>query len=309
MFLDVRTLFVANAATTMFVGFALFYYRAQRKVYPGFNYWMLGSLIVSLSYVATFLRGSIPELLSILIVNGGFVLSGVIRLDGVLGFSGRSPLHRSMYALPLVAMGCAAYYTLLDNDMTMRLVLLTVWICPILWVMAWLFLFQAPQPRRSLHRVAGVLTFCYGMAMLLRTLFYVENPPHQLFQNAHFNSLFFLYVLMFEIFSGLLIMMVNNQRMEEELTVSHQQLQEQVASLEQAMSEVKVLKGLLPICATCKKIRDDQGYWNQLETYIHRHSEATFTHGTCPDCAVVMEREIEDFLRRHNGHGEKPPSE
>ena len=46
----------------------------------------------------------------------------------------------------------------------------------------------------------------------------------------------------------------------------------------------KVLRGLLPICTSCKKIRDDQGYWNQLEIYIREHSEAEFTHGLCPEC-------------------------
>ncbi len=49
-------------------------------------------------------------------------------------------------------------------------------------------------------------------------------------------------------------------------------------------SHVKTLTGLLPICTSCKKIRDDQGYWNQLEIYILEHSEAEFTHGLCPEC-------------------------
>ncbi len=52
-----------------------------------------------------------------------------------------------------------------------------------------------------------------------------------------------------------------------------------------ALSEVKALSGLLPICASCKKIRDDKGYWNQIESYIRDHSEADFSHGICPDCA------------------------
>ena len=52
-----------------------------------------------------------------------------------------------------------------------------------------------------------------------------------------------------------------------------------------ALSEVNTLRGLLPICATCKKIRDDKGYWNQIESYIGEHSEAKFSHGLCPDCA------------------------
>jgi PAS domain S-box-containing protein len=49
-------------------------------------------------------------------------------------------------------------------------------------------------------------------------------------------------------------------------------------------NEVKILRGLLPICASCKEIRDDQGYWHSIESYIHEHSEAEFSHGICPKC-------------------------
>jgi hypothetical protein len=54
--------------------------------------------------------------------------------------------------------------------------------------------------------------------------------------------------------------------------------------LQQALDNVKTLSGLIPICASCKKIRDDNGYWNQLEKYIIEHSDAQFTHGICPEC-------------------------
>jgi len=53
----------------------------------------------------------------------------------------------------------------------------------------------------------------------------------------------------------------------------------------EALSEIKALNGLLPICASCKKIRNDEGYWEQIESYIGQHSEAEFSHGICPDCA------------------------
>ncbi|NWJ40379.1 MAG: hypothetical protein HXX12_05340 [Geothrix sp.] len=57
---------------------------------------------------------------------------------------------------------------------------------------------------------------------------------------------------------------------------------------ERAREEVQELRGLLPICASCKKIRDDEGYWNQIESYVQAHSAATFTHGICPDCVTKM---------------------
>jgi len=57
-----------------------------------------------------------------------------------------------------------------------------------------------------------------------------------------------------------------------------------IAQLEEALSKVKTLSGLLPICSGCNKIRDDQGYWSQVEGYIQEHTNAQFTHGLCPDC-------------------------
>lgn len=57
-----------------------------------------------------------------------------------------------------------------------------------------------------------------------------------------------------------------------------------ISDLRDALSKVKILSGLIPICAECKKIRDDNGYWNQIESYIRDHSEASFTHGICPEC-------------------------
>jgi len=57
-----------------------------------------------------------------------------------------------------------------------------------------------------------------------------------------------------------------------------------VREREEALEDVKILRGLLPICAWCKKVRDDRGLWNQIEAYIETHSEAEFTHGVCPEC-------------------------
>ena len=62
------------------------------------------------------------------------------------------------------------------------------------------------------------------------------------------------------------------------------ELVERHGQLEQALKEVKVLRGLIPICFSCKKIRDDQGYWYTIEAYIQAHSEVDFSHGLCPEC-------------------------
>ncbi|MBT3354982.1 MAG: response regulator [Candidatus Scalindua sp.] len=77
----------------------------------------------------------------------------------------------------------------------------------------------------------------------------------------------------------------------------HEKIKEEeilVGELKAALDQVQKLSGMLPICATCKKIRDDKGYWNKIETYICEHSEAKFTHGMCPDCAKEYRSEYFD---------------
>jgi len=69
---------------------------------------------------------------------------------------------------------------------------------------------------------------------------------------------------------------------------TERKLKQQTRELEEALATIKALSGLIPICASCKSIRDDQGYWQQLEAYLEAHSEAMFSHGICPDCAARL---------------------
>jgi hypothetical protein len=78
------------------------------------------------------------------------------------------------------------------------------------------------------------------------------------------------------------IMSVNLRHNKDHL---EEKVAERTAKLQEALANIKKLGGLLPICASCKKIRDDEGYWKQVEVYIHEHSEAEFTHSICPECA------------------------
>ena len=77
-------------------------------------------------------------------------------------------------------------------------------------------------------------------------------------------------------------------RRSEEIKVKSIELESSNKELQMALSEIKRLSGLLPICSNCKKIRDDKGYWNQIEVYIQEHSEAQFTHSICRECAEEL---------------------
>jgi PAS domain S-box-containing protein len=77
-----------------------------------------------------------------------------------------------------------------------------------------------------------------------------------------------------------------------------------IGSLQDALSQVKQLSGLLPICASCKKIRDDQGYWQDVAVYIRDHSEAEFSHGMCPDCAQDLYSQIAQKRKEKEGNAQ-----
>jgi DNA-binding response OmpR family regulator len=66
-----------------------------------------------------------------------------------------------------------------------------------------------------------------------------------------------------------------------------------IKKLQEALATIKTLSGMLPICASCKKIRDDQGYWEEVELYVKRHSTAEFTHGICPACCKKLYGDID----------------
>jgi len=83
--------------------------------------------------------------------------------------------------------------------------------------------------------------------------------------------------------------------MIEDITERRQYNQEReqlVGQLREALGSVKTLSGLLPMCAWCKRIRDDQGMWSQVEQYVHRRTGADFTHGICPDCQDQVRRDL-----------------
>ena len=90
------------------------------------------------------------------------------------------------------------------------------------------------------------------------------------------------------------------------------QKEELIAELKSALERVNVLSGLVPICSSCKKIRDDKGFWNRMEEYIQTHSDARFSHGICPECVTRLYPEIANKGSRaekdHTGDDKETPS-
>lgn len=85
-------------------------------------------------------------------------------------------------------------------------------------------------------------------------------------------------------------------RAMERIIKAERERDQLIEQLQRALNEIKTLKGFLPICVSCKKIRDDKGYWTQIEAYIRKHTEAEFTHGICPECMKKLYQDVSDDL-------------
>lgn len=103
-------------------------------------------------------------------------------------------------------------------------------------------------------------------------------------------------LLIMAAFYGASAEMVRKERRQKAGLIDHitalKQAEEErerlILQLQDALANIKTLRGLLPICSLCKKIRDDKGYWNQIESYVRQHSSADFSHGICPECTTKL---------------------
>ena len=119
-----------------------------------------------------------------------------------------------------------------------------------------------------IHRAMGAMTALYAVLIFI-TAKQINSSTTEL-------------VLLKEEFSGRTAELdFSNMKLVQEIE-EHKQTE---GELQETLKKVRTLSGLLPICATCKKIRDDKGYWNQIEAFITKHSQAEFSHGICPECA------------------------
>ena len=87
------------------------------------------------------------------------------------------------------------------------------------------------------------------------------------------------------------------ENLKQQVIIRTAELKKSNQELQKALSEIKSLQGILPICSNCKKIRDDQGYWQQVESYVTKHSQASFSHGICPDCAKEYYKELDSLIK------------
>lgn len=300
MLFDIRTLVAANAAIAAFMAMVLWFYRIHHKTCAGFGLWLVSTFTVAAVYFSIAMRDVSHEFLGIIVTNVLTILASILRLDGFERFINDRKLDRRLYLLPVLVIPLLAYFYYIDQSIIVRSFIVTI-LAVIFIFKAALRLYEHVDPAsRHLYLAGSTLFLAYGVLLLIRVSSWLSNPQQGLLTAGITHQVYYLVILVFEVGVGLFFVMLNNQRLEAELLKTGENLQVSVARLEKALSEVKSLSGIIPICMHCKKIRDDKGYWNRLEQFIADHSEAQFSHGICEKC-------LHDFYPDEDGDSRKKP--
>lgn len=141
---------------------------------------------------------------------------------------------------------------------------------------------------KQLIGLSTVLCLAYG------ALLFFELKETSTVSESHLLRIPILLIM--AVFYGVFAEMVRKERKQKAglidyitaLKQAEEEREKLIRQLQEALASIKTLSGLLPICFSCKQIRDDKGYWNQIDTYIRDHTEAEFTHGICPACAKKL---------------------
>lgn len=280
--LDIRTLSVTSGIVSLCLSICMLYIVRYRKTYAGFSQWVTASFYYSIGMITLSLRGSLPDLFTIVIANTLIVVgNGKIGagLEIFLNSKRRSWLFSSLYVLITLVL---LYGTFIDPNVILRIVAISIVMAVIYAYCAYITHHHIPQymtDRNVLLTIVFVVQAVWALYRLVATV-YLEPRFSDFMLSAGAQSMSFLVFIGGSIFIIVGLIVLNQQRVEQDLIDAHK--------------EITTLQGIIPICSICKKIRNDEGDWDQLERYIQSHSEAEFSHSICPDCMKRDYPELSD---------------
>lgn len=263
MIFEYQTLLITFAVAVGALSVSLIYYAYKRKTYPGFNLWAVGTAVGGIALLLSGLRQYLPPYLAVVLANTLFFSAYALIYAGFKSF-----LREEKASLAHLYVGCpviAVLYWLLTYpfpSIVFRIVAISFCGC-IYAILGFQVLIKTDFG--TSNRGMLVLLLLFSLTNLIRGLTYLVSGSgvDTYLLSGPVNTLSNLGILFLSILFIIGLIQMNAQKLEE---------------------EIKTLQGIIPICARCKKIRDDSGFWENVESYIEKYSDAVFSHGSCPEC-------------------------
>ncbi|MBF0468410.1 MAG: hypothetical protein HQK61_05940 [Desulfamplus sp.] len=271
-YFDIRTLSFATGIIAVTLGICMLFVVTSQKGYPGFTKWTVGSALNGVGMLMLGLRGFLPDFLTVVVANFFIIVFFILVARGLIEFAGFKQTIWVCITPVIILMTTFLYFTYHSPDVSARVVIISLLIASLCWRSAYIVHRHVPLIiAGSNWLLTGIFSFA-GAWFFVRAIFTVlfENNIQSFMSAGILHGLTFVVVFVSNIFVVIGLIIINSRRLEQDLT--------------NAKKEIKSLAGLIPICSNCKKVRDDKGYWQQVEVYIRDHSDADFTHGICSDC-------------------------
>ncbi len=271
-FLDMRTLIFVSGITSLILFACMFYIRRKQKTYDGFLHWVFAALSNAVGMLLLSQRDILPDFFSVIVGNALLLFSIVLINTGLSRFSGTRPAYNFYAGSMILFISLYLYLTYSMPSLSYRFVVFSAFqatLCILMIVIA-----RRDLPRvlnKKNHTLYWFLVLCIAWP-LFRAVSYFFEKEHMtdLMQAGISHQFTFLGSIAAYIVLIIALIIINEQRVEQEMLA--------------AKDEIKTITGLIPICATCKKIRDDKGSWSQLESYLSKHADLEFSHAICPEC-------------------------
>jgi hypothetical protein len=282
-FLDIRSLSLMAGLNSITLACVMLYMSVSRVTYPGFHRWTLAFVAGGIGMVLISLRHLAPDWLSIVIANSCVFLFAVLLPDGLEAFLESPRRWWLTGGSALVAVALLSYFTLWQPDLTARIVIVSAEIGLMMAYSAVLLLQKGRQRLGSGNVLLNLIFSFLAMWLLFRAVLtpLLENQSADFMRSSTLQSLsFIVYALGCLATMGGLITL-NAQRMENELA--------------SADRKIETLTQLVPICSSCKKIRDSHGNWQAVEHYIQDRTDDDLSHSICPECAAKLYPDLDIY--------------
>jgi len=273
MILDLLTIFILIALVSLMMSVTMFF---TAYSYPykknSMRIWAIGSILRAAFWAMLAFRGFLPEFFSIVVANAGVIICELIFIKAFRILQDKDIENRWLYLSGGVSILALSFFTYIVPSLFWRIEFISLASLVVGVAGIYTLLFAKNENRNGIDVFCGVLYIISAIAVIIRGGYVAYIYPEQssLFMGGLVQNISFAVIFVCIVMITFVYMMMVNLKFNNELRT--------------ALSEVKTLKSMLPICTYCKNIRDDEDAWHKLEDYVQKHTDTMFSHSVCPNC-------------------------
>ncbi len=274
--LDIRTLSLGSGVISLILCLCMLFVSRKRKTYAGFSQWTIASILTYFGMLFLSLRDIFPDFFTIVVANTLIIVSYGLIADGIEIFTHGPRRIWLFISLGVLTFFSFLYFTYYSPNINARIIVISAALTILFGYCGYIVHRYVPlliKDKNVLLTAVFGIQAVFSALRLIEAAFF-EGPVVDFMDASATHGASFVFFSMGNIFVIIGLIILNFQRVENDMFAT--------------IEEVKTLRGVIPICSSCKKIRDDEGIWSQIETYIRDHSEVEFSHGLCPDCVKKL---------------------